>query len=87
MADAEPVTMPMQINQVWRRRGRVPVVVATLAYEVYAAVYGPGQSLEHLGKRGGFGAGEVIALLYARQFPRAEWDARVREALSGLVAS
>ena len=79
--------MPMQVDRIARRPGRVPIVVAEAAYEVYSALYGAQQSLDRLGARGGFSSGEVIAFLYARRFSRAEWDARVKEALSGLVAS
>lgn len=34
--------------------------------------------------RGGFGAGELIAFLYAHTFPKNEWSKRVDEALRGL---
>ena len=33
--------------------------------------------------RGGFSAGELIAFLYARSFPKTEWRARVDEAFKG----
>jgi hypothetical protein len=34
--------------------------------------------------RGGFGSGELIALLYAHTFPQNEWRERVDEALRGM---
>ena len=44
----------------------IPLVVAQEAYKEYAMQYGTGQSLEQIGERGGFGAVELITLLYAR---------------------
>jgi hypothetical protein len=43
--------------------GQVPWCVAERAYEVYAAKYGTGQSLEVLASRGGFGWNELVWLL------------------------
>ena len=63
--------------------GRVRKEVAERAYEVYGKFYGE-QSFERLHERGGFGPGELIAFLYARTFPEAEWRARMDEALNGL---
>lgn len=34
--------------------------------------------------RGGFGKGELVAFLYARSFPKIEWERRVDEALRGM---
>jgi hypothetical protein len=48
-----------------------------MAYEVYSHVYGPQQALIEGGCRGGFSAGELIAFLYARHFPKQEWRSRV----------
>jgi hypothetical protein len=42
---------------------RIPWSVAELAYSVYAAEYGRGQSLERLAQRGGFGPGEMDLFL------------------------
>lgn len=72
-----PVTLPML------RGGTVRKEVAERAYEVYGKFYGE-QSFERLHQRGGFGAGELIAFLYARTFPESEWRARMDEALKGL---
>ena len=43
--------------------GRIPLFVAQLAYEKYAAKYGEQQSLERLGERGGFHPEEMDAFL------------------------
>ena len=69
------------------RNARVPAVVTERAYEVYADMYGKTRSLEHICcERGGFTAGELIALLYARSFPKEEWRDREHEAVIGMDA-
>lgn len=75
--------MPMQTECCYRG-GRVPTVVAMRAYAVYSHVYGPQPAMVEGGCRGGFGAGELIAFLYAATFPKEEWRDRVDEALCGL---
>lgn len=83
---SEPVTVSAQIGERHRGKpGRVPDVVARMAYEVYHHMY-PGQTYERLHERGGFGVGELIGFLYARNFPKAEWDARFEEAIRGIVS-
>ncbi len=62
-----------------------PQVVTMRAYEVYCEVFRPQDALVTGGCRGGFGIGELVAFLYARSFPKAEWDARFHEALRGLT--
>ena len=61
----------------------VPASVVMQAYEVYTHVFGSQPAMIDLarGCRGGFSVGELIAFLYARQFPKAEWAKRVDEAL------
>lgn len=56
--------------------------VALMAYEVYRHVYGEQKALIDVerGCRGGFGPGEVIAFLYARNFPKDQWRDRVEQA-------
>ena len=54
---------------------------------VYVALYGEQKALVEGGCRGGFGAGELAAFLYARSFPREEWRARAAEAFEGMVMS
>lgn len=76
-------THPVQTPQ-WRgNQGRVPKVVTMAAYEVYCHVYSPQEAMVTGGCRGGFSTGELIAFLYARGFPRAEWSNRVDEAFRG----
>lgn len=59
----------------------VPAAVSLRAYEVYCVVYGGAQSAIVEGDcRGGFGVGELVALLYARSFPREEWKVRFKQA-------
>ena len=62
---------------------KLPSEVTLRAYEVYSHVWGPQPAmidLEGRNCRGGFGAGELIAFLYARSFPKEEWGERFREA-------
>ena len=73
--------VPAQIGR--HNRGLIPRVVHMMAYEVYCAVFSRQEALISGGCRGGFGTGELIAFLYARNFPREEWDARFHEALRG----
>jgi hypothetical protein len=78
---------PVQVGSDLSRRERravAPVVVTLRAYEVYCHVHGEQAALVTGGCRGGFGVGELVAFLYARSFPKAEWSDRVDEALSGL---
>lgn len=82
MAD-EPKTHPVQIGR-GSERPRAPVVVTLRAYEVYRAIHGEQRAMIEGECRGGFGAGELIAFLYARSFPKAEWETRTEEALSGM---
>jgi hypothetical protein len=77
---------PVQTRQ-HRAQAHVSSLVTLRAYEVYCEVYSPQPAMVDLvgrGCRGGFGAGELIAFLYARSFPKTEWSARVDEALSGM---
>lgn len=76
---------PMQTSEydkLQRGRGgaKLPTEVTLRAYEVYCALYGEQPAMITDGCRGGFGASEIIAFLYARSFPRNEWRARVDEA-------
>ena len=74
---------PVQTHQTTRGASYAPKVVTMAAYEVYSHVYGPQEALVTGGCRGGFSTGELIAFLYARAFPKAEWKARVAEAMTG----
>lgn len=84
MIDSEKFA-PVQIHGDLRS-GKIPWAVHMMANKVYSAVFGPQEAmvdLEGRNCRGGFGIGELIAFLYARNFPRSEWRARVDEALKG----
>lgn len=67
-----------------RERGRIPATIHMLAYEVYSEVYAPQQALIEGNCRGGFAISELVAFLYARSFPKAEWRDRVDEAFRGI---
>lgn len=74
---------PVQTPQGRKEQGWSPKVVTMAAYEVYAHVYGKQEAMVTGDCRGGFSTGELIAFLYARSFPKAEWNARVNEAFKG----
>jgi hypothetical protein len=63
------------------RRSNIPESVALRAYEVYCHIYGAQPEMVENGCCGGFGAGELLAYLYARSFPKEEWRQRTDEAL------
>lgn len=62
-----------------RKRHVMPEEVTRRAYEVYCELW----HVDLAGRdcRGGFGVGELIALLYARTFPKTEWRQRFDEAI------
>lgn len=74
----EPTHHPVQNDG---RMRRAPIDVTMRAYEVHCALYGEQKALVTGGCRGGFSVGELIAFLYARSFPKAEWRERFEEAL------
>ena len=75
---------PVQLNYVFGKDGYCPVLVTMRAYEVYCELYGEQKAMVTGGCRGGFGIGELVAFLYARSFPKTEWQKRVNEALTGM---
>jgi len=75
-----PKYHPVQIGDLGRYPN-IPESVALRAYEVYSHVHGTQPAMVTDGCRGGFGAGELLAFLYARSFPKQEWSQRVNEAL------
>lgn len=85
MTERESIpTHPVQTRTSYpRESARCPTVVTLRAYEVYAVVFGEQKALITGDCRGGFGTGELIALLYARTFPREEWYLRFKEAING----
>ncbi len=76
---------PVQTHDFTRPHLRpvIPAEVALRAYEVYCHLHGAQPAMIDLagcGCRGGFGIGELLAFLYARSFPKEEWQKRVDEA-------
>lgn len=86
---AEPELHPVQTRSPYGRKQATASSLVTLrAYEVYCHIYGEQPAMVDLagrGCRGGFGAGELIAFLYARSFPKAEWRQRADEAFKGMA--
>ena len=81
---SEILRHPVQTYRYRRGQSWAPVSVTMAAYEVYTHLYGEQEALITGGCRGGFGANELIAFLYARAFPKLEWSLRVNEALKGM---
>ncbi len=78
-------THPVQTKRVIHSTARCPQTVTMRAYEVYCYVCREQAALVTGGCHGGFGAGELIAFLYAHSFPKSEWRARVDEAFHGMT--
>jgi hypothetical protein len=78
-------THPVQTKMVVHQSARCPQSVTMRAYEVYCRLWSPQEALITGNCRGGFGAGELIALLYARSFPKNEWRDRFEEAVHGMT--
>ena len=84
-AEQKIETHPVQRSHlIPRDQPVVPKVVSMRAYEAYSSIYSPQEELITGDCRGGFGVGELIAFLYARTFPKAEWRTRFEEALIGM---
>lgn len=80
-----PPTHPVQTSARYgRQQASAPQVVTMRAYEVYCELFGKQEALVTGNCRGGFGVGELVAFLYARSFPRKEWNQRFEEACNGL---
>jgi len=77
-------TFPVQTRQPIHEGARVNEAVYMAAYAVYCANHGPQPAMIEGHCRGGFSSGELIAFLYARSFPKAEWRQRENEALNGM---
>lgn len=78
MTEFHPVQMRADL-----RDAKLPSEVTLRAYEVYCALWGAQPAMVDLagrGCRGGFGIGELVAMLYARSFPKDEWLKRFEEA-------
>lgn len=80
----EVKTHPIQLPYRRVAGACMPTSVTMMAYEVYCHVYAPQEALITGGCRGGFSVGELIAFLYARNFPKAEWDMRVQEVFKNM---
>ncbi len=78
-------THPVQTKYRPGKQAQAPKKVTMRAYEVYCKHYGPQEAMVKDGCRGGFSVGELIAFLYARSFPEAEWSSRTDEAFKGMV--
>jgi hypothetical protein len=76
-------THPVQTHRSRYGQAKCPQVVTIRAYEVYCHVYSPQEAMVTGECRGGFGAGELIAFLYAHTFPKEQWRDRVDEAFRG----
>lgn len=83
-ADKKIEVHPVQVQKGYGVQAVAPTKVTLAAYEVYRHCYGEQRAMIEGHCRGGFGAGELIAFLYARSFPRGEWRQRVDEALTGM---
>lgn len=77
-------THPVQTDKWGKAQAVAPKKVTMLAYEVYCELYGKQEALVTGWCRGGMSAGELIAFLYARTFPKQEWRQRVGEAFNGM---
>ena len=69
------------VQTIDHKGGRLRTEVTLRAYEVYSHIYGEQEALITGHCRGGFSTGELIAFLYARSFPKAEWRIRADEAI------
>ena len=85
MTPEEIKTFPVQTRGPIHDGARANEKVVMAAYEVYCHVFGPQEALITGSCRGGFSAGEIIAFLYARAFPKSEWRQRVDEAFEGMA--
>lgn len=81
----EVLVHPVQNRGPIHHPATCPQVVTKAAYEVYSELFGAQEAIMTGNCRGGFGVGELIAFLYARSFPRKEWNQRVDEALHGMT--
>lgn len=77
-------THPVQLPFNRPNKAVCPKVVTMAAYEVYCHLYGAQEAMVTGSCRGGFSAGELIAFLYAKGFPKDEWRKKVDEAFLGI---
>lgn len=77
-------THPVQTHSSGREQAVAPTSMTLRAYEVYCHLYGPQEAMVTGWCRGGFAVSELLAFLYARSYPQAEWQARTAEAFAGM---
>lgn len=82
---SDPAVHPVQVHFRPHQNAVAPTTTTMRAYEVYCHLFGEQAAMVTGDCRGGFGAGELIAFLYARSFPKEEWRKRVDEAFRGQV--
>ena len=79
----EVATHPVQSVNV-QQSCRLPQAVTLRAYEVYCHIHGKQDKMVTGWCRGGFHISEIISFLYARSFPKEEWEIRARESDTGM---
>lgn len=79
------VQRPVQTRRNRNEQASIIDPIHMAAYEVYSHVYSPQKALIEGNCRGGFHISELVAFLYARSFPKEEWEERVHEAFAGNV--
>ncbi len=79
-------TCPVQRTHDYQLRGAqsVPEAVHLEAYKVYCEIHGDQPALVEGNCRSGFSVSELVAFLYAGNFPKDEWSVRVYEAWQGM---
>lgn len=77
-------THPVKTDHLFGQAAKVPQTVSLAAYEVRLHVYGPQEVMMPGDCQNEFTAGQLVAFLYARSFPKSEWSVRVAEALHGM---
>lgn len=77
--------MPIQKSRLLPRdSASVNEAVYMRAYEIYSHIFAPQPAMIKDGCRGGFGFEELVCFLYAGNFPRDQWRARMDEAFKGI---
>lgn len=80
----QPAVMPVQAKAKDGKPATLRAEVVLRAYEVYCHVYGKQEAMVTGWCRGGFSSGEIVAMLYARSFPKEEWSRRMDEAYESM---
>lgn len=86
MSDNDTIEVhPVQNRPHPHERQQAPTALTLRAYEVYCHVFRPQEAMVAGDCRGGFSVGDLLALLYARSFPKEEWRDRFQEARRGMT--